>query len=121
MHPLNQFPDPTDLLWLFEAEPSRLDPEGVWYYDTLTYVTRRGEDVIECVLSPAYGEVALVWSRDGRELLNLVWSGVRLLRVFHRDEREGFELFWKGEAGEAAATVTLKPLVHVAGAVGESA
>src|SRR5688500_147593 len=109
---MQPFPEPYELIGLFEVEPSLTDQGVPWAYNSLRFETRRGTDDVLCDIEPGYEEVRLRWSRDGVELvrLDLRWvagllvesgDGVeRLVGTFRDPHVEPFEL-------------QLRPSVHV--------
>lgn len=78
-------PQAHELIWLFEAEPTLLDPGVPWVYNQLTFETTRGADQITCVIAPAYGNASIFWTRDRTEIVALDLQGIGTLAV----EREG--------------------------------
>jgi hypothetical protein len=76
---MKSFPDHHDLIALFECEPVLSDPDVIWAYNGLSFVTDRGSDKIVCEIEPGYEIVEFQWIKAGKEIisLNLNWvSGI---------------------------------------------
>jgi hypothetical protein len=102
-----------ELLELFEVEPVLLDAGVPWAYNTLTFTTTRGDDVVQCVLTPGYGEIALNWSRDGRVLVRLTIGQVEAIRVELGSDGEKFVASFNKMTRLRDLIVQLKPFVCV--------
>jgi hypothetical protein len=106
-----------ELIGFFEAEPELADTGedqyGGWHYNTLKFRTQRGEDVIECVLSPAFGELTLRWSKYEIELIELALCFGRILTVHSDSGREWMEVEFEEEKYLLPFLLQLKPTVKV--------
>jgi hypothetical protein len=59
------FPDDHELVAFFEAEPSVLDPDLPWLYNTLYFETEREGIVVRCRIKPSYGDIRVRLDRAG--------------------------------------------------------
>jgi hypothetical protein len=73
---------------LFEVEPTVLDRDVPWAYNTLTFDTTRGEDRVVCEIQPGYGALRVCWSRKGADLVRLDLRRVTGLAVERAGGRE---------------------------------
>jgi hypothetical protein len=76
---MKPFPEHHDLIALFEWEPALSDPDVIWAYNHLSFVTDRGSDKIVCAIEPGFEIVTFQWINEGKEItsLNLNWvSGI---------------------------------------------
>src|SRR3954464_324442 len=78
---MNPFPEEWELLALFESEPTIADRDVPWFYNRLTFETKRGGDEIRCEIEPGYEILNIIWWRDGKEKMKLELHWVRGLRV----------------------------------------
>ena len=74
---MNLFPEEWELLSLFECEPTISERDVPWFYNRLTFETKRGSDEIHCEIEPAYETVNITWWHGGKEKvkLELHWVG----------------------------------------------
>jgi hypothetical protein len=85
---MNPFPAEHDLIELFEVEPSVLDRNVPWAYNSLTFETIRGADRVVCEIAPGYGEVNVRWSRNDSDLVHLRVRRVAGLTIERMGVRE---------------------------------
>jgi hypothetical protein len=65
------FPEPWELISLFESEPTLLDPEVPWVYNSVTFMRERAGERIECTIHQADHEFAFSWTVDSRTVIRL--------------------------------------------------
>jgi len=78
---MNPFPEVWELLALFESEPTISDRDVPWFYNCLTFETKRGSDHVRCEIEPGYGILNINWWHSGKEKLTLELHWVDGLRV----------------------------------------
>lgn len=82
------FPEEWELLSLFECEP-RLSARNVpWFYNQLTFETKRGNDEIRCEIEPGYGTLNICWWQFGKEKMKLELHWVSAIRVVTGNGRD---------------------------------
>ena len=89
---MTPFPEPWELISLFECEPEETDPGLVWKYNLLRFVRTRDNERIECSIHDADREVAFRWSVDGADKIVLDLHHVVGLSVYRERGREGLAL-----------------------------
>ena len=62
------FPSDYELIAFFEAEPSVLDPDTPWLYNTLDFTTTRTGIEVQCRIVPSYGQLTARLILAGAEL-----------------------------------------------------
>jgi hypothetical protein len=82
-----RLPDEDELISAL-GEPRLRDERQPWTYNTLSFDLVSGEDRVELEISPSYGDLSFVWSRDGVTLVTLQASDVQYLSVEHQKARE---------------------------------
>lgn len=110
---ITALPDAHDLIWLFEAEPSLLDPDVPLPYNTITFITTRGDDRVECIISPAYRDLDLTWWRNDREIVRLSVTRVAEITVEREHGRELLQATLSGNSF-LPLRLQLKPTIHLA-------
>ena len=85
---MDPFPALHELVALFEAEPTYLDPGVPAVYNTLRFVTERGADRVVCEIALANRILRFVWERDGAALVRAEFADVAALRVEAERGRE---------------------------------
>jgi hypothetical protein len=86
------FPEPWELVSLFEGDPTLSDPDVPWIYNRVTFVIERGDERIEVTIHQADREFAFTWSIRGRSVVKLDLGNVVGLEVTKEDSREGLRL-----------------------------
>ncbi len=79
---MNPFPEEWELLALFESEPTIADRDVPWFYNRLTFETKRGTDEVRCAIEPGQETLEINWRQNGKEKLRLELHWVNGLRVF---------------------------------------
>ena len=110
---MKPFPEEHELIWLFESEPKLADKNVIWYYNDLTFSIERGNDYVECKISPAYEELKFRWSRDGRELVHLDLKMVSGLEVIKAKDADLLKATFRHGSGLQPLLIKLKPNVWV--------
>jgi hypothetical protein len=65
---MKPFPEQHELIGFFEVEPRVTDRDVPWFYNRLTFETKRGDDRIVCDIEPGYGQLVLSWDRNGQSV-----------------------------------------------------
>ena len=78
---LERLPPDRELIEFFGAEPDVLDAGVPWLYNQVTFVTERESDRLVFTLAPAYGELKVIWSCGGADVVSAELSGLRTLEV----------------------------------------
>ena len=78
---MEQFPADSELLSLFECEPTLSDSGVPWAYNCLHFDTTRGLNRVVCEIEPGNEIVRLRWVSNGVELVQLDLNWVRGLAV----------------------------------------
>ena len=107
-----KLPTLDELLWLFEVEPERLDPEVALPYNTLIYRTARGGEDVTISISPSSRDLEFLWERDGRQLIHLTLTAVEELRAVKEGERESLRVRFDAPR-LLPLSIQLKPSVSV--------
>jgi hypothetical protein len=68
---VDPFPEPWELIGLFECEPKLADADMPWFYNRVRFDRRRGNERIELVIEPADHDLAFRWSIDGEAIIDL--------------------------------------------------
>lgn len=107
--PLEPFPDDHELIWLFEAEPTLADPDIVWFYNRLRFVTDRGPDRVMFEVEPASKSVRFTVERDGARLTSAEVHDVQGMTIARGPDGEGAQMMLHD--GDTV-TLWLKPRVR---------
>jgi len=109
---MKPFPEPHELLGLFEVEPTITDRDVPWCYNRLTYETVRGDDAISCSIEPGYGQLCLIWMRKSELVARLELDDIASLQV---ESSRGVEkLIAKfGNTAILDFELQLRPTIHV--------
>ncbi len=68
---MDPFPEEHELISLFEGEPALADARDPWFYNDLTFTTRRGNELLVCEMEPGCDTLKVAWSRDEVILVSL--------------------------------------------------
>jgi hypothetical protein len=79
---IRQFPPDHELIAFFEAEPTVLDPDVPWLYNTLEFTTARDGIEVRCHIVSSYGKITT----------RLVMAGQELAKFELRDAKKGQEV-----------------------------
>ncbi len=109
---MDPFPALHELIALFEAEPTYLDPGVPAAYNTLTFVTERGADRVRCEIAPADGVLRLEWERDGVALVRADFADVAALRAEAERGREALVVELRMPRARPFR-LQLRPAIHV--------
>jgi hypothetical protein len=92
-----KLPELTDLIWLFDDEPTAEYPDLHWPAGLQTFRLRRGDIEVVLSLDPFPGDVYLSMYAGGREISSLGrLRTIETLTVVKRDGYEGLELRFAG-------------------------
>lgn len=89
---MQPFPEPHELIGLFEGEPEESDPGLEWKYNLLRFVRTRDRERMECSIHEADREVAFRWSVEGIDRIVIDLHDVVGLSVYREKERKGLAL-----------------------------
>ena len=78
---VNPFPEDHELLSIFESEPTILDADCPWFYNTLTFTGERSGIEYLVRISPAYGELEVRLGKLNHPITHLSFAGVSGLRL----------------------------------------
>ena len=80
---IDPFPEPHELISLFESEPTLVDPDHGygWAYNSVIFTTVKSDDRLRCEIWGSGGHIQLDWERAGDKLVTLDIWGVTGLRV----------------------------------------
>ena len=81
------------LLSFFEVEPTKLDAEIGWPYNSFTYDTRRANRRILFSVAPAYKDFTLRIERDGLKEIDFTALSVFDIRYCEEGQAEWLELW----------------------------
>lgn len=110
---MDPFPEPDELLSLFECEPVLMDAELSWHFNTMEYRYQRGEDVAYMLIEASYGEITFKWATGGVERAHLVVKDVAGLSVESDRGREALVASFPQEDRRGRLRIQLKPHIHV--------
>ncbi len=106
-------PDELDLLAFFETEPTLLDPNVPWIYNTATYETERDGYRVRFCISPAYATLKVTLTFEGREIAETELTAFKDLKIQADGDRETLVARF-GECTASSLYLTLRPHVRVA-------
>jgi len=82
-------PENHELVGFFEAEPELLDPDiESWAYNELKFIANRGEDTVSVRISPAFGDITVIWKKSDMQLINLKLTEIKNITVEMQYEDE---------------------------------
>ena len=85
-----KIPEEFELLSFFEVEPSKLDedPNFPFFYNSLQYNIVNDSERIEVHLSPAYGDMEIIWEQQGPLKFNWRVYHIESLQIEKKDGLE---------------------------------
>ena len=107
-------PGKLELLELFEVEPVILDSDVPPSYNTLTFTSVRGQDVVRCQILPGEGDITFDWTHAGRPKLHLRVGAAETLRVELGRDAEALVAAFSDRSGLVDLRIQLKPTIRVA-------
>jgi hypothetical protein len=111
---MKPFPGEHELAELFEVAPIILEPDVPLAYNTLTFTTTRGDDVIRCEIQPGEREIDFEWTQAGRPVFRLRVGGIDGLRVKIDREAEALLATFPEGSRLAELRIQFKPTIRVA-------
>ncbi len=81
-----------EVLYFFEVEPERLDPEIAWPYNDFVYLVSQGDLSLSCAIAPAYKDVRLILARNDVRLYELNAVGVKDVHIKTDNGQERMEI-----------------------------
>jgi hypothetical protein len=95
---VNPYPEPWELIAIFEREPSLADPTGPWFYTRAQYSLARGPERLEFVAVPADQEVDLTYTVGDRVVVALALRRVSGLSIYRERDTEGMTVLMQDES-----------------------
>jgi hypothetical protein len=111
--PMKPFPDQHDLIALFESEPVLTDAGVPWCYNSLLFTRTIGDESVECIIEPGYGDLRFRWLQRGVEVVDLDVHAVSGLRVESENGREALVAEFGERSGSLPLRIQLAPRIHV--------
>jgi hypothetical protein len=108
-----QLPQDWELIGFFEAEPRLTYDDEPWCYNEVVFETHRNGNVIECAISPSYGELKLIWLRDEQKLVELDLCFANRLTVHSEHGCESIQIDFDSEKYLLPLILQLKPTVQI--------
>ena len=109
----SEFPPDHELIAFFESEPTVLDPDVPWIYNTLSFTTVRSEIEVRCRISPSYGTLTTQLMMSGRELAMFEVQDAETIRVIVSGHQEALVATFAEGLFLNSFTLQLKPQVWV--------
>jgi hypothetical protein len=76
------FPEEHELIEFFGVMPQLLDASSPWFYNTLEFEVARDAFVVQCKLSPSYGDIGVRLLSGGLELSRFELKAFKSLRRY---------------------------------------
>ncbi|MES9901272.1 MAG: hypothetical protein ABW168_01155 [Sedimenticola sp.] len=108
-----EYPDDYEFIGFFEVEPEMTDEDIPWYYNTLTYFTERAGVSVECIISPAYGDMDLKLLIAGKELTALSVSYINKILFESKVGKETMIVDFPDKLNLQPLILQLKPTVNL--------
>ena len=105
-------PDDLAFFSLFEVEPTLIDPDAPWIYNTATYQTERDGYQVKLEISPSYSSLKATLTFEGREIAEAEVTSFTGLEIDMDGGREALVVRF-GDADASAVVLTLKPHVRL--------
>ena len=105
-------PDDLDLLAFFEVEPSLLDFDVPWLYNTAPYRAERDGFAVVFEISPSYSALKASVSFDGRDVAEAEVSEFENLEIVNDCGRETLVARF-GASTASALYLTIKPHIQL--------
>jgi hypothetical protein len=109
----NPPPDELAFFGFFEVEPTKLDADVPWVYNTSTYEIDRDGYLVRCELSPSYLTLKVTLVVAGRELVAAEIAPFTTLEIATNGASETLIARF-GESTASAFLLTLRPHVRFA-------
>jgi hypothetical protein len=106
-------PDDLAFLSFFESEPTLLDPNVPWIYNTSSYETERDGYLVRLQISPSYSTLKVILAFAGRELAEAEVTAFTDIEIALDSGRETLIARF-GECAASSLCLTLKPQVRLA-------
>jgi hypothetical protein len=92
------FPEPWELIAVFEGEPTLTDADLPWVYNRVSFSLVRGSELIECAIEPSSRQIDFNYVIDGRVAVALVLRQVAGLRIYQAGGTEGLVVLMEDES-----------------------
>jgi hypothetical protein len=110
---MNPFPDDYELITIFESEPKLLDKEIPWFYNTLFFELQRNDDVLSCVLCPAYKTISIGLTVMGRIIYDLGFENVKGINIERNKRIEGIIVEMNDDSPFSTLFIQTKPSITI--------
>jgi hypothetical protein len=110
---LPNFPEDHELLAFFGMEPKVRDPDYPWFYNTLEFEVERQGFLVQCRLSPSYGDVSVRLQQGELELVRLHLQSFKSLSLVTKAEGEILIATFDRGQGDETFSLMLRPHVWV--------
>lgn len=111
-----QPPDLDQLSALFACQPTLSDPAGPWFYNTVTFETKRDGLLATVEISPSYATIKITISRDDQEIARAELSDFTALQIIEEGGREMLVARY-GELDHGAVWLSLRPAIQLTTAI----
>lgn len=109
---MDPFPEPWELIGLFECEPDLAEIGVPWVYNLVRFVRLRGNERIECAIHQADHEFAFRWLVDGEPIIDLDLHDVVGLEV-RQDEGKESLVLTTGDPRQRPLQIDISPRVRL--------
>ncbi len=107
-------PEEHELIAFFETEPTLLDADQPWHYNTLTFEFQSAEEKVTVHLSPAYGDLEIYWTQKNELRLNWRLYDLKEIVIDKTDQKECMRIIPNAE-NMTETLLFLKPVVKIIG------
>jgi len=111
---IQDFPPDHELLAFFEAEPTLLDPQVPWIYNTLDFSTTRDGIEVRCRFVPSYGNLMTRLLVADTELAKFELCGAEAFRLLADKGHETLVITFPQSLRIDRFALQLKPRVWAA-------
>jgi|SRR6185437_1619607 len=111
---IREFPPEHELIAFFEAEPTVLDAEVPWIYNTLDFATKRSDIDVRCQIVPSYGEITIRFILAGDEIAKFEIRDAEAFRLVMNKDQEALVVSFPPHLRLDNFALQLKPRVWAA-------
>ena len=94
---MKEFPEDYELISFFEVEPEVLDKDVIWFYNTLTFSIKRGDEKVTLYISPAYGDIEIFWERTNELKIHWKLFNIQAIKIEKKDDKEYMRIISSNE------------------------
>ena len=113
---MNKIPELWELIALFEAEPVDVYEEEIeipWYYRTINFKLIRGNETLDCTISPANRIVDIWVDTNGRRLLQINLENVQEMKIEKTHDKEILHIVFSEDDVIEKFFIETKPYIYV--------